>query len=170
MGSKQSTPAEMVIYNEPPIRFSHGLVNKLQQELQKERLRKTQPTVDNATEPILPEDIENIVQTRVERELNRIRERDEEIQRRIEVELVKRRAFIDDHGLNAVVTEQDIEELILRVERKYENKIPTELIEQQRAIISCYKNNSTHTLDCWEEVQQFKRKVQDAIQEYVISN
>ncbi|CAG8513475.1 717_t:CDS:2, partial [Cetraspora pellucida] len=90
--------------------------------------------------------------------------RDEEIQRRIEVELVKRRAFIDDHGLNAVVTEKDIEELILRVERKYENKIPTELIEQQRAIISCYKNNSTHTLDCWEEVQQFKRKVQDAIQ------
>ncbi|CAG8483909.1 7283_t:CDS:1, partial [Scutellospora calospora] len=69
------------------------------------------------TEPILPEELENIVQTRVEKELNRIRERDEEIQRRIEVELIKRRAIIDDHGLNAIATEQDIQELILRVER-----------------------------------------------------
>ncbi|KAF0373303.1 DUF1690 domain-containing protein [Gigaspora margarita] len=170
MGGRQSTPADMVIYNEPHVRFSHGLVDKLQQELQKERAKKPQLTVGKGNEPILPEDIENIVQARVERELNRIRERDEEIQRRVEVELVKRRAFIDDHGINAIVTEQDIKELNLRIERKYENKIPLELIEQQKAIISCYKNNSTHTLDCWEEVQQFKRKVQDTILEYVTSN
>ncbi|CAG8497615.1 21949_t:CDS:2, partial [Dentiscutata erythropus] len=115
MGGRQSTPVDMVIYNEPQIRFSHGLVDKLQQELQKERAKKSQLTAGRgATEPILPKDIEEIVQARVERELNRIRERDDEIQRRVEVELVKRRAVIDDHGINAIVTEQDIQELILR--------------------------------------------------------
>ncbi|RHZ81218.1 hypothetical protein Glove_122g73 [Diversispora epigaea] len=164
MGNKQSTQPspEIIIYNEPQIRFSHDLVNRLQ----KERLKKDAQTQGEG-EGILPEEIERIVKYRVENELKKIQERQEEVQTRIKEEIERSRIFIEDSGANSVTTERDVKELVLRIERKYEDKILPDLIEQQRAVISCYKNNNTRTLDCWEQVQSFKRKTHDVIQEYV---
>ncbi|CAG8439506.1 8533_t:CDS:10 [Diversispora eburnea] len=99
--------------------------------LQKERLEAS--TQSEGGEKILPEEIERIVKYRVENELKKIQERQEEIQTRINEEIERSRTFIEDSGANSVTTERDIEELVLRIERKYEDKILPDLIEQQRA-------------------------------------
>ncbi|CAG8481454.1 4969_t:CDS:2 [Acaulospora colombiana] len=166
MGGKQSTPSEITIYNEPQIRVNISFNDShLTEEFPRRSKKKdfppafTQPgrsitkgTSDNArktsahltrqrdtSEPMLPEELERIVRARVEEELNRIRELDEETQWRANEQLLQNRIIIEDSGANAVVTERDIEELTMRVERKYGNKISPELIEHQRAVISCYK-------------------------------
>ncbi|CAG8477085.1 4420_t:CDS:2 [Acaulospora morrowiae] len=169
MGAKQSTPSEITIYNEPQIRVNISLLAPFAEELthrcnidfqfsfhiiwsinykesgwskklQEDNTRKTSKpsTRLDTNEPILPEELDRLVRARVEEELNRIRERDEEIQQRAKEELFER-TIIEDSGANAVVTERDIQELILRVERKFENKVSPDLIEHQQAVISCYK-------------------------------
>ncbi|CAG8579472.1 4454_t:CDS:2 [Funneliformis mosseae] len=174
MGAKQSLETPIIIYNEPNIRFSHGLVDQLQLEKERMKNAKNESTYPSDIPPVggqvLPEELENIIKVRVENELRRIREREDEVAKRAQEELFKQRAILGDSGANAVATELDTNELIDRIQRKYENKVSSEVIEQQRAVISCYQNNSSRTLDCWEEVQKFKRVTQEAIQEFVTSH
>ncbi|CAI2163899.1 13308_t:CDS:2 [Funneliformis geosporum] len=178
MGAKQSSfETPIIIYNDPNIRFSHGLVDQLQLEKERMKNAKNESTYPSDIPPIppagghlLPEELENIIKVRVDNELNRLRERDDEIAQRAQEELNRQRVILGDSGANSVATELDTNALIDRIQRKYENKVSSEVIEQQRAVISCYQNNSSRTLDCWEEVQKFKRVTQEAIQEFVTSH
>jgi hypothetical protein len=38
-----------------------------------------------------------------------------------------------------------------------------EAVELKDKVLACYKRNPEHTLDCWKEVQDFKRKA-DALE------
>ncbi|RIA95486.1 hypothetical protein C1645_816564 [Glomus cerebriforme] len=174
MGAKQSFETPLTIYNDANIRFSHGLVEQLQQERERAKYAKkqvvSQPTNNVPSgDQVLNEELENIIKVRVDDELRRIREREDEVAQRVQEEF-KQGAFLEDSGANAVATEHDINELIERIERKYENNVLSEIIEQQRAVISCYKNNGSRTLDCWEEVQKFKRVTREATQESITSH
>ncbi|RGB35702.1 hypothetical protein C1646_698907 [Rhizophagus diaphanus] len=172
MGAAQSLETPITIYNESNIRFSHGLVEKLQRERERAKHAKqeiSQPATYSGDGKVLNEELENIIKVRVDNELKRIREREDEVAQRVQEELFRQRITLTDSGANSASTEHDINELIEKIERKYKSSVSSEIIEQQRAVISCYKNNSSRTLDCWEEVQKFKRVTRDAAQESIAS-
>ncbi|GBC01902.1 hypothetical protein RclHR1_04380003 [Rhizophagus clarus] len=177
MGAKQSVDSQppITIYNEPNVRFSHGLVEQLQREKERAKQAKqgiSQPTTyyPSGDGQVLNEEMENIIKVRVEDELRKIRERDDEVAQRVQEELFRQGVTLSDSGASSAATEHDINELIERIERKYKNNVSSEIIEQQRAVISCYRNNTSRTLDCWEEVQKFKRVTRDAAQNHIASH
>ncbi|CAG8618053.1 2659_t:CDS:2 [Paraglomus brasilianum] len=116
MGGGQSKPDVIVLYNETqvPIR----------------RPRQPIPTSVSSNE------IDQIVNARVAAELRRMQELDDEIFSRAEAQI---RQEYPDSGVNSVVVERDIEELIGRIERKYENRGSAGVAEQRRAVIECYR-------------------------------
>lgn len=63
--------------------------------------------------------MENIIKVRVEDELRRIREREDEVAQRVQEELFRQRITLTDSGASSAATEHDINELIERIERYY---------------------------------------------------
>jgi hypothetical protein len=63
--------------------------------------------------------LENIIKVRVDDELRRIREREDEVAQHVQEELFKQGVSLSDSGANAASTEHDINELIERIERYY---------------------------------------------------
>jgi hypothetical protein len=63
---------------------------------------------------------------------------------------------------NAVVTEQEMDQLEKRTAAKQIKALPEEITKAQDALILCYKKNQQRSLDCWAEVQDFKDVVQKA--------
>ncbi|KAG9290939.1 hypothetical protein G9A89_011089 [Geosiphon pyriformis] len=163
-GALQSRPTggePIVIYNEPEVRlrFSQELVT----QLQKPALSLKKIASPNlATSDLSLENIESIIQTRVTAELERREHLDSEVQKAAQAELSKEE-YWNDGGSNALVTEQDIEELIKLIQRKSEVKIPKLVEERQKALISCYMKNKTRILDCSEEVENFKESAKQAL-------
>ena len=66
---------------------------------------------------MLNEELENVIKVRVDDELTRIREREDEVAQRVQEELFKQRALLGDSGANSVATEHDIDELTKRIKR-----------------------------------------------------
>lgn len=63
---------------------------------------------------------------------------------------------------NAVVTEQEMNQLEKRAATKHIKALPEEITKAQDALVQCYKKNQQRSLDCWAEVHEFKDVVQKA--------
>lgn len=63
---------------------------------------------------------------------------------------------------NAVVTEQEMNQLEKRTAAKHIKALPEEITKAQDALVQCYNKNQQRSLDCWAEVQEFKDVVQKA--------
>ncbi|KAF8985207.1 hypothetical protein BGZ46_005570 [Entomortierella lignicola] len=146
MGSSQSkgNSQPMVFVNEEnpvPVRVSSSFVNQLQQ---------TQPTSGS------PQDIENQVRQRVQAELAKIQaEKDSSLD-------TTHVNYKSSTNANAVITEQELEQLAKNAPTKHIKALPDEITKAQDALIQCYKKNQERALDCWAEVQEFKDVVQKA--------
>ncbi|KAF9356248.1 hypothetical protein BGX26_005537 [Mortierella sp. AD094] len=146
MGSSQSKgdAQPMVFVNEEnpvPVRVSSAFVNQLQQ---------TQP--DSGS----PQDIENQVRQRVQAELAKIQA---EKSSTVDTTHVN---YKSKTNANAVVTEQEMEQLAKHAPTKHIKALPDEITKAQDALVQCYKKNQERSLDCWAEVQEFKDVVQKA--------
>ncbi|KAF9109392.1 hypothetical protein BGX27_007668 [Mortierella sp. AM989] len=146
MGSSQSKgdAQPMVFINEEnpvPVRVSSAFVNQLQQ---------TQPTSGS------PQDIENQVRQRVQAELAKIQA---EKSSTVDTSHVN---YKSTTNANAVVTEQEMEQLAKHTPAKHIKVLPDDITKAQNALVQCYKKNQERSLDCWAEVQEFKDLVQKA--------
>ncbi|KAG0295282.1 hypothetical protein BGZ98_001446 [Dissophora globulifera] len=146
MGSSQSKGdgQPMVFVNEEnpvPVRVSTAFVKQLQQ---------TQPDEGSR------QDIENQVRQRVQAELARIQT---EKSSAVDTTHV---GYKSTTNANAVVTEQELDQLAKHAPTKHIKVLPDEITKAQDALILCYKNNPERSLDCWAEVQEFKDLVQKA--------
>lgn len=65
------------------------------------------------------------------------------------------------HG-NALVTEQDMDQLARTAPAKQVKVLPEDITKAQSALVKCYRDNKDRSLDCWKEVQEFKDLVQKA--------
>ncbi|KAL1914999.1 uncharacterized protein VTP21DRAFT_7704 [Calcarisporiella thermophila] len=154
MGSGESKPETLIFYNsDVPIRFSADLVHQLEAE--------------RGNVSASREDIERQVRARVQEELKRLHEQQEELREQSARELEQKNST---HLGNAVVTERDIEAMIEKTKKYEQREIPREVKERQEAVIACYLNNKTRPLDCWEEVQTFKESVHRMQKEFVAAH
>ncbi|KAG0226312.1 hypothetical protein BGW42_003771 [Actinomortierella wolfii] len=139
MGASQSRQEPMVFMNEDDpvqVRISSNFVNQLAQ---------AQPSAGS------PQDIENQVRQRVQAELERIKLQENEFVN-----------YKSTTNANAIVTEQEIDQLSKQHPQKHVKALPEEIVKAQDALVACYKKNSERSLDCWAEVEEFKKVVQKA--------
>ncbi|OZJ04482.1 hypothetical protein BZG36_02674 [Bifiguratus adelaidae] len=155
MGAGQSREPgqDTVIFfnNDVPLRFSQNLVDQL--ETRKPRAAPSYPTDSDSTSTSHP-DFERQVQERVQEELRRIRERESQLKGKVEQELAR-----DDgsSSANAVVTENDIEQMVKRIKRANPKEVSPEVTKAQQTVMECYRSKKIHPLDCWAEVEHFKK-------------
>ncbi|GJJ70626.1 MICOS complex subunit MIC19 [Entomortierella parvispora] len=141
MGSQPSKDKPMVFVNDEtvPVRVSSSFVNQISQ---------SQPVTGS------PEDIESQVRQRVHAELTKI-------QAEKEATLPYTNYHSSTHG-NALVTEQDMDQLARSAPAKQVKILPEDITKAQYALVQCYRDNKDRSLDCWKEVQEFKDLVQKA--------
>ncbi|KAI1302445.1 hypothetical protein EDD11_005611 [Mortierella claussenii] len=116
---------------------------------------------DEATVPVRPnagspQDIENQVRHRVQEELAKI-----QAERTSAVDTTHVN-YKSSTNANAVVTEQEMDQLAKHAPSKQVKILPEEITKAQDALVQCYKKNQERSLDCWAEVQEFKDLVQKA--------
>ena len=51
--------------------------------------------------------------------------------------------------------------------RIHELKIDDKLVQIQERVMNCYRNNLDRTLDCWREVEEFKKVSIQVMDEYL---
>ncbi|KAF9586032.1 hypothetical protein BGW38_010304 [Lunasporangiospora selenospora] len=150
MGSSQSKgdapPKPMVFVNEEnpvPVRISSSFANQIAQ---------SQPVSGS------PQDIESQVRQRVQAELAKIQAEKQEN------EFMN---YKSTTNANAVVTEQEMDQLAKHAPGKHVKVLPEEIVKAQDALVACYKKNPERSLDCWAEVVEFKELVQKAQNAFV---
>ncbi|KAF9918204.1 hypothetical protein BX616_009922 [Lobosporangium transversale] len=154
MGSSQSKgdkqPMVFVSEENPvPVRVSSAFVNQLQQ---------SQPNAGSL------QDIENQVRHRVQAELAKIHaEKDSSMD-------TSHVNYKSTTNANAVVTEQELDQLAKSAPTKQIKALPEEITKAQESLVQCYKKNQERSLDCWAEVQEFKDLVQKAQNSSINSN
>ncbi|KAF8573999.1 hypothetical protein K439DRAFT_1399381 [Ramaria rubella] len=174
MGAGQST--EKVIYSETPIQFSNDLVNHLSDEL-------ASPKTNPAQQSIL----DDHVRSRIQAEIGRLREEEEEVKAQIERALqrenidrerssaVLEREDGDESSNNGAVRSsaslmEDLREVQTKVERFHRRRglddVP-DVKATSQALVECYRANQNTSLDCWKEVAAFRKSVGRAEQKFI---
>ncbi|KAI0693884.1 hypothetical protein BC835DRAFT_1047823 [Cytidiella melzeri] len=172
-GQSKSGSDEKIFYSETPIQFGEHVVNHL---------------TDNAASPIpSPErqsTIDAQIRSRIQAELEHLRQQEEEVKEAIERALEKENLDREtamagqEEGSeagsvrNSAVLLGDLEELRTKVERFHSRQALSEFPEVQaasEAVVSCYKSHPSTTLECWREVNQFKNAVTQVEQHYIDS-
>ncbi|KAG8894180.1 hypothetical protein FRC01_013128 [Tulasnella sp. 417] len=175
MGADQSKPSEpsgKVFTNEQPVQFSQDLVDHLS-----DRITSTSP--DSARQSTLDEH----VRSRIQAELSRLQSEEEQVRQQIEAalekenldketELANKGAEDGKPATSSSALAEELEEVQKRAERFLERKkmddLP-EVKEKQEALLKCYSNNRTTSLDCWREVEEFKQSVASLEKKFVDS-
>ncbi|KAI9353250.1 hypothetical protein DFJ73DRAFT_332982 [Zopfochytrium polystomum] len=152
MGTGSSKPAETLVFqrgDDPsiPIHIAPNLIRRLQGLPADPRLsRKPTTTKSGPTS----EQVEAIVESRVQRELDR---------------QTQRRVVFETRSADQV--RQEAEELLNRLHIPPRPNPNAELVRKEEAVVSCYRNNPSRTLDCWREVEDLKQAVLSAQRGFV---
>ncbi|KAJ3087377.1 hypothetical protein HK102_011232 [Quaeritorhiza haematococci] len=149
MGQTKSKSAETVsFYTEPeiPIQLSPNFIRQLQ------GLPPAFAPPPFASDEI-PADIDDIVAERVQREL----------------EKAKQRRFFYEQ-LSADQVTREVEDLLRRQKSIPKPQAIPKYVAKEEAVIRCYKANPTRPLDCWREVEEFKSAAREAQKEFVVKN
>ncbi|CAH1764753.1 11804_t:CDS:2 [Entrophospora sp. SA101] len=93
----------------------------------------------------MPEDeLERIISSRVDEKLREIEDIESEVKRKVNEQLLKQAINISSNfdrnvNLNSNLIENDLNDLIKRVERKHDFKESNEITAKKNELISCYK-------------------------------
>jgi len=179
MGANQSTPQtdEKVFSSETPIQFSQDVVNQLSDNL-----------ASPDTPPERQSSIDAHVRSRIQAELARLREEEEQVKQEIEHALEKENLDRErgmageesesegEGGAGSVKSSAalmgDLEELRRKVEKyhtRHELEGYSAVQAKGEAVVSCYKSHPSTPLDCWREVSEFKASVAQVEEQYVHS-
>jgi len=180
MGGSQSKhdTDEKVFYNETPIQFGQDVVNHLS-----DQLGSAQTTPERQTT------LDAHIRSRIQADLQHLREQEDHVRREIELALEKENLereknmageaseHDEDEGTLGSVKSSaaligDLEEVRSKVDRfhsRHEFEGIRTVKVKGEAVVSCYRLHPTTTLDCWREVSEFKASVAQAEQEYYSS-
>ncbi|EJD53420.1 hypothetical protein AURDEDRAFT_157992 [Auricularia subglabra TFB-10046 SS5] len=164
MGASSSKPQETVVHNETAIHFSQDLVNQLSDQL-------TSPTVTPERQATL----DTHIRGRIQAEVAKLREQEQDVMRQIasalEKENIDRERALD--GADSASLRHDLEQIQARVKafegRRRLAELYPEVKTSRDALIACYKENPNTSLNCYQEVADFKAAVSKVEQKFVES-
>ncbi|KAI9330993.1 hypothetical protein BDR26DRAFT_689834 [Obelidium mucronatum] len=96
---------------------------------------------------------------------------DEVVQNRVqrELELQKQRK-LNFEKLNSDLLLREADDLIRRQKIAPVSVAQAEVVAKEQALVSCYKQNSGRTLNCWKEVEDLKAAVLKSQKDFFLSN
>jgi len=174
MGASQSKSDEKVFPNETPISFSADVVNQLEDRLESPE-----------TSPERQSTLDSIVRGRIQSELQRLKQEEEDVRQQIEAALEKENLDKEksmteggeeespDSTVGKVSSSTalmgDLEEIKGKIDKYHDRRnldnFP-EIRTTAEAVQQCYKNNSGNPLDCWRQVEAFKASVSQLEKDY----
>ncbi|KAI8896911.1 hypothetical protein BC833DRAFT_595619 [Globomyces pollinis-pini] len=90
------------------------------------------------------------------------------VQERVDYELQKQKQVRLIHEKNSSLqVEREAQELLIRQQAIPVLKINPVFQELQDKVVRCYRNNPTRVLDCWREVEEFKKAEKLALKDFV---
>ncbi|TFY74112.1 hypothetical protein EWM64_g9901 [Hericium alpestre] len=170
--SKSEDESSKVFYSETPIQFSQDLVNQLSDQ---------SPDTPSST-------LDGHIRQRIQSEIARLREEENALYTQIETTLEKENldrersmagdAVSSSQGQDettgdvksSAVLLGDLEEVKSKIDRfqtRQELADQPALKAKSEAVVLCYRSNPTRTLDCWQEVSDFRHAVAEVEQQYI---
>ncbi|SHO78949.1 Uncharacterized protein MSYG_3298 [Malassezia sympodialis ATCC 42132] len=117
------------------------------------------------------EQLDAAIQKKLHEELGKLRKQEKEVQTQIELALEKENLdkqakswFSRDKGQSSVLLQQELDRVKAQNE-KYQHRSVADYPELQKArdaVSQCFLENKHRTLDCWKEVEAFKKAMADA--------
>ncbi|KAK8853144.1 hypothetical protein IAR55_003845 [Kwoniella newhampshirensis] len=169
MGANQSSPAapgqEQVISAPEPgtsVQFSPSLIDRLSSPTHS----SSSPSSSSSASS------DDIVKRRLAAESAHLRSQEAEILSKISAALEKENLDKEKPGMSSEVLGRDIEEIREKVERIKERKAGKDKGEVRKAregVEKCYLSHPDKPLDCWKEVELFKKEVAKLEQAFVKS-
>ncbi|KAJ3101160.1 hypothetical protein HDU97_001626 [Phlyctochytrium planicorne] len=161
MGGTSSKAETRVFQNEPtiPIELSPNLMRTLQGLPIEKKARKV-----SSTKVSSDEDVDAIVQARVQREL------DSHTQKRVtyegrSAEQVRREAEDLQRRLKMYVHGSSVR--VKGIINSTPKPAPDPAMQaKEKAVLDCYRNNVGRPLDCWKEVEDMKLAVREACKNF----
>ncbi|PVG00302.1 hypothetical protein CPB86DRAFT_782882 [Serendipita vermifera] len=167
-GAQSKDPVVLPVRNESSIKFSPGVLSQLSNNLD-----------STTTSPEREEALDRHVRERIHAELVKLQEEEEDVKKALRAALEKEnlgreRAIAgdtsaegDSEATNAgsrgtASLREDIEAVKRRAEKYAQRKHlggDTAIEESRQALVKCYREHLQRPLDCWREVEEFKKQV-----------
>ncbi|KAJ9111356.1 hypothetical protein QFC19_001124 [Naganishia cerealis] len=180
MGNSQSTstagqneqpqkPAEQVIRPQEPstsVQFAPSLISQL-----------SSSAASSSDEPIARTHHDSAIMARLQAETERLRHEEAEIMAKISSALEKENLNKEKPGMSSELLSRDMEEVKEKLEKlgKKRKEVfeeegeKAEVRKQRDAVVQCYLKNQDRPLDCWKEVEHFKKSVGNLEADFVAS-
>ncbi|KAG0747626.1 hypothetical protein G6F57_004083 [Rhizopus arrhizus] len=145
MGLTQSkVEAEPIVFINPnvPVQFTPSFIHSLEKKVEKTEAGQ----------------VEALVRERVAEELAKMKQIEGEI----------KQTLVDENKQTDVIeSNSHIETMIKNINRAGAKDLPLEIKEKQEKVVACYKNNKDRSLDCWQEVLNFKQAVLEEQKKFI---
>lgn len=147
MGSNSSKPAEpQVFLPKTPTEFSPSLVSRLDSAVESDYTRSQQEVTK--------------VQQRVSEELSKLRD---EGKAALKEALEKLPAPKDDGKDDSISIKSKLDDLRAKLEQAPAPvQLSSEAKKARESLVKCFTDNKDRPLNCWDEVEAFKKVVRDA--------
>ncbi|KAI8349399.1 hypothetical protein BD560DRAFT_410289 [Blakeslea trispora] len=154
MGASHSTVQEPVIFYNPnvPLQFSHSLIGSMEKK------------VEQTAEKREARQVESIVRQRVAEELKKIEQTETQLKQSVYHDLTEKEIAKDQNVFDG---KDDVEAMKQRLSRSAAKEVPAAIKKQQDEMVACFKKNKDRSLDCWEEVANFKQAVAEEQKKFI---
>ncbi|KAK6333592.1 hypothetical protein TWF718_011398 [Orbilia javanica] len=144
MGSSQSTLSDQHVFQSGQGQIGFNLMNSLQQSPESDKTRERLASLD--------------VQKRVADELQRLQNKEDQVSKITDEQIAKE--SMDDHQIDRSSVTRSISTLSQKLRDQSGSAGQSEAVKQaEAAVVRCLRLNDRRPLDCWREVEEFKREV-----------
>lgn len=144
MGSNQSSLSDQHVFQSGQGQIGFNLMNSLQQSPESDTTRERLASLD--------------VQKRVTDELQRLQNKEDQISKATDEQIAK------EYGEDSQIDRSSVARSISTLSQKLRNQSgsvdQSEVVKKaETAVVRCLRLNDRRPLDCWKEVEEFKREV-----------
>ncbi|KAK6348748.1 hypothetical protein TWF730_009521 [Orbilia blumenaviensis] len=144
MGSNQSSLSDQHVFQSGQGQIGFNLTNSLQQSPESDATRQRLASLE--------------VQKRVTDELHRLQDKEDQMSKITDEKLAKESIEDSQIGRNSVA--QSISTLSQKLRNQSSSVDQSEVVKRaETAVVRCLRLNDRRPLDCWREVEEFKREV-----------
>ncbi|WFC99344.1 hypothetical protein MYAM1_002088 [Malassezia yamatoensis] len=115
--------------------------------------------------------LDSSIQEKIHKELNKLRKQEQDVQEKIRLALEKENLdregkswFGKDKGQSSELLQQELDRVKAQIEKFNKHSLDSfpSLKQARQDVVQCYRNQETRTLDCWREVETFRKALADA--------
>ncbi|KAK6526661.1 hypothetical protein TWF281_009865 [Arthrobotrys megalospora] len=144
MGSNQSNLSDQHVFQSGQGQIGFNLMNSLQQSPESDTTRERSASLD--------------VQNRVAEELKRLQDKEDQISKITDEHIAKE--SVGDPQIDRDSVARSIATLSQKLRNQSGSLDQSEVVKRaETAVVRCLRLNDRRPLDCWKEVEEFKREV-----------